>query len=162
MNLRHSSAVALCALSNRDAFRELGIHPVCSGERRGRWRTQHRRRESNWRHAFASSMRQIALLRNIEPRARSKRAAVTQNQQKAVRLTRRAVGRAAGAECKPEGSRTRLVAQLLQEFPTDGSVALGPLEPMLPLSLMRPLEALPDPPEDALPALSFHSGTSAA
>jgi hypothetical protein len=108
-------------------------------------------------------MRQIALLRNIEPSARSKRAAtVTQSQQKAVRLTRRAVGRAAGAECKPEGSRTRLVAQLLQELLTDGGVSLGPLEPMLPLSLMRPLETLPDPPEDVLPALSFHSHTSAA
>jgi regulator of protease activity HflC (stomatin/prohibitin superfamily) len=87
---------------------------------------------------------------------------VTQSQQKAVRLTRRAVGRAAGAECKPEGSRTRLVAQLLQELLTDGGVSLGPLEPMLPLSLMRPLETPPDPPEDALPALSFHSHTSAA
>jgi hypothetical protein len=68
----------------------------------------------------------------------------------------------------PEGSgrllpsRARLLAQLLEELLTNGGVPLGLLKPMLPLSLMRPLEALPDHAENALPAFAFHVVTSAS
>ncbi len=55
-----------------------------------------------------------------------------------------------------------MLAQLLQELLTGSGVSLGPLDPMLPLSLMRPLETFPDPPEEVFPAFSFHVGTPAS
>src|SRR5215212_6517598 len=71
--------VALGGLSTR-AAKSLAyvLFALKSGELG--WRTRHRRRESAWRHAFASSTRRIVPLRGTEPSGTPKSAVNVANQ----------------------------------------------------------------------------------